>query len=700
VYKLVRSTAAVIWVCVTIGCSGDGASILQYRPVDEAARSTALEAIRKKCDEIAASGKDKVAQNQAIAEHVRTYPDIAFASTSVDGVMALFYDGQPIIILNNVELGGFGSSTSPLRQIDEGRRTFSMPMGKPARLMNGFSSEFPADPGSTLAAILSKKGYAPIQTGASIEDFKKIGGDAVLHIRTHGGGGEVLDKSGNPVQEVDASGKPKEKDGKPVYSTLFGLWTTDVADAATIAAYRDDIINQRLVRMYEVISPCLFSFCQKKDWHLGITQDFVDKHWAQLAVNAYIHVSACSTAGGAVGNQALREKIMDKGIGSVYVGWSSPAVVADMDRVATYAIDRLSGANVLDTTDDPKEDPPQRPFDFQSVADKLGPRATSNGAKLTAFPDTGVSLDTFVLAPSIASLQPWDRDDALQLTGLFGDATVANTTITVGGSSCAFQPGGGTRGIMCKLDKAAKGDVVVTVNGHESNHVKLSSWRGKLNYAVESTQTGLSQVWTIDLHLRGDVGDYRDKPGEKPVAHQKVISMAKDSKISVVAAGNVASTDCTLTWTAKSFTVPPWGDLVVGQPGYTLSVAGVVDEGDAKNLWLELYGWAEPCYDRSVTAPKGGCSAVSTSGRCALPVSTELLASTATDPYHVGLMGRLAKAAVIGADGSIQAGQMTPATSICCGGELGVPWDYSQRVSWDAMSPEGGSGPDATKDER
>ncbi len=177
--------------------------------------------------------------------------------------------------------------------------------------------------------------------------------------------------------------------------------------------------------------------------------------------------------------------------------------------------------------------------------------------------------------------------------------------------------------------------------------------------------------------------------------------MAKDSKASVVAAGNVAGTDCTITWTAKTFSLEPWGTPSLMDPGYFLSATGVVDAGDPGNLWFELIGRADPCYDRSVTAPKGGCSAVDTTGNCALPTSPEILTKTKTaDPFHVGIIGRLAKPAALGTDGSIAKGQIDPAMSLCCGGELGVPWDYTQRLTWDAMTPEGGTGPDARKDER
>lgn len=692
----------VLILLAMVGCSGPGASTLQVRPVDEGARSSALASIGARANELAAGGKDAVAQRQALAEYARTLPDVAYASPSVDGVVGLFYDAQPFIVLNNVTAGEGRSSSSTLRQPD-GRAPFNLPSGKTARLLNGFPPDWPdKDPGPELDAILSKKGYVPLSGAGTIDNFKTVSGEAVLHIRTHGGGGEVLDADGKPVQDVDASGKPKvDASGKPVLATLFGLWTTDLADAATIAKYKDDVGARRLVRMYEVTYPCKFDFCTKRDWHLGITVDFIAKHWGALARGAYIHVSACSTAGSGLGNQVLVDTIMNKSSGAVYVGWNNPALVADMDRVATYFIDRLTGANVLDTLVDPKEDPPQRPFDLKSVGDAAGKRKmlSSKGAALQVIPDTGVNVDEFVLAPSIATVESWDREGELHLKGLFGDDD-SKAKITVGSSSCAIKKPWSRKHVMCTLDRSASGEVLVTVDNRESNRVKLSSWRGKLTYQVDSTTPGLSQVWTLDLHLRGDVGDYRDQAGEKPVAHKKIITMAKDSKASVVASGSATDSDCTIAWAAQKFELEMWGTPALLGPGKFLALTGIVDDGDPGNLWFELVGRADPCYDRSVTAPKGGCSAVSSVGNCLLPYGKDLLTTKVADPFHVGLMGRLAMPAALGPDGSIAKGQTSPAEAGCCGGELTVPWDYTQRVSWDSMSPEGGTAPDPKKDER
>lgn len=320
---------------------------------------------------------------------------------------------------------------------------------------------------------------------------------------------------------------------------------------------------------------------------------------------------------------------------------------------------------------------------------------TSKTATLSVFPDGATKIDRFLLAPSISKLRLFEAEGLLILDGQFGpDGSKAS--ITVGGESCPVEDWE-SREVSCKLAPSAQGEVLVTVDGIESNRVKLSSWRGKFTYAVESDTPGLSQVWTLKLHLRGDVGDYRNGPGQKPVAHQKVISLSKDSAVTVVGGGAVTADGCGMTWEPRSVSVTPWAPVPAFGDGYTVNFEGVVDAGEPTKLWLELYGWADPCYDRSATSDHG-CAANSPTGRCAMPVSPELGTTAPNHSFGAYVASRLNQPATIGPDGRIAAGQIAPAGTTCCGGELAVPWDYQQRAFWEAMTPE--SGPDAEKDVR
>ena len=703
-HALLRLTAVVSSVGVLSACSGDGGTLpatdagLQTRPVAETARGAALTSIGAKCDEIAANGQAPAAQNEAIAAYVRTLPDIAFASTSPDGVVAVFYDGQPLILLNNITPGPGASTTRAARPPAARGSVFAVPDGKPgtALLLNGFSPEFPADPSATIAAMLTAKGYAAVTGGGSVEDFKKVAGQSVLHIRTHGGGGDVLDANGKVVEVKDA-------DGKLAPYRLFALWTTDTVNDLNLATYGQDLAARRLVRMREVVSPGVV--WSDKEYHLGVTAPFIDQYWGALANDAYVHVSACSAGG----NAELVGTLRNQGSGVVVVGWTKPAVVTHMDRAAKYLFDRLLGVNQLDTAEDPKESPPQRPFDFSSLATLMESRGSSSSdtkfglSQLVA--STAGDTYGYVLAPSIATVRANDPADVLELEGFFSDSR-GDATVTVGGAPCPIVYwGSGT--VSCTLDRTSQGDVVVKVRGHESNKVKLTSWRSKIYYRVESdevgtTASGLSQAWTLDVHLRGDVGSYRDEPGKPPVAHQKVITMARDSKGTVVAGGTAAVPDCTVQWNGQSsIALDIWGAPVLGAPGYPLNLTGVVDEGDPGSLWFEVYSWAQPCYSLTATGTgSNGCSNHATDIHCAFPIDRGLLATNAAHVFYDLLSGRLSTPATLTATGTIQANSLASSDSVCCGGEGNVPWGYRQRAWWDVMTPAGGSAPNPSADER
>jgi hypothetical protein len=64
------------------------------------------------------------------------------------------------------------------------------------------------------------------------------------------------------------------------------------------------------------------------------------------------------------------------------------------------------------------------------------------------------------------------------------------------------------------------------------------------------------------------------------------------------------------------------------------------------------------------------------------------------------LSSRLNSPASIGRTGAIQPSKIGPTDTSCCGGEGNMPWDYTQRFQWDAMTPEAGTGPSSVSDER
>jgi hypothetical protein len=675
------------------------------RPVDEAARTAAMTAIGARVDELAANGQSQVSQNKAIAEYLRTAPEVAIAAESADGAVGYFYDGQAFIILNNTfPDGSTGSSSSPLlqpggdvSQKPSGLRFpmasggTDLPWGRVAYLANGFpqnadSMKFPPDPTSDLARALGDRKYSTTTFDATVSNLAAVSGDGVVHIRTHGGGG-CFDNRGGPCEPTwDPNKEIDETDPNFWPQVLYGLWSKDVDNEQNRAAHVDELKDGQLVHMWE--STGVWSH----EWHLGITGRFVTKKWGSLSQNPYVHISACSGSS----KEALAtlvKAIKGKSSGILYVGWSAPTIISDLDKVAKLMFDRLLGANLLD----PKEDPPQRAFEVDPVVDDVWNRGWGVSAGSQLAPQRLGAGGLAILAPSIMRLEALDSDDSLVLYGRFGD-NKANGKVTVGGADCSVIDWSSSI-IRCKLDKTAKGEVVVTVNDHESNKVKLTSWRGKFTYAIESTTPGLSQVWTIELHLRGDVGDYRDKPGEQPKAQAKWISAAKDTKVSV-AAGGAAMGSCNATWTqAASISVQLWGTPVLMGPGTFLHFAGAVDDGDPNHLWFELAGYAAPCYTLGESGDTD-CKPLATDIACSLP-NGGMSSGLGSHHFTDFISARLKDPASIDQNGTIQAYKIGPIEHpTCCGGEWAIPWDYTQRANWDAMSPEGGSGPSRSSDVR
>jgi hypothetical protein len=73
--------------------------------------------------------------------------------------------------------------------------------------------------------------------------------------------------------------------------------------------------------------------------------------------------------------------------------------------------------------------------------------------------------------------------------------------------------------ILCKIKNTGKGsagDVVVKTWETKSHPRQLSQWRGTIKYKRPSEGSIMEEA-TINIHLRGDVGKYRESPGKTPV---------------------------------------------------------------------------------------------------------------------------------------------------------------------------------------
>ena len=83
-----------------------------------------------------------------------------------------------------------------------------------------------------------------------------------------------------------------------------------------------------------------------------------------------------------------------------------------------------------------------------------------------------------MLAPSIEYITVDDYYGKMSIHGLFGDNSMADGKVTVGGQEVNV-PIWGPYLLICDLPATgagSSGNVIVNVNGHESNIVPLSEW--------------------------------------------------------------------------------------------------------------------------------------------------------------------------------------------------------------------------------
>lgn len=127
------------------------------------------------------------------------------------------------------------------------------------------------------------------------------------------------------------------------------------------------------------------------------------------------------------------------------------------------------------------------------------------------------------------------------------------------------------------------GDVVVEVNGHKSNTVRLTSWRGTFTYTVHGPGSFLLTA-TCNVHLRGDVHDFRTEPGKTPQPRDKTLYMAQDSKGSYTCDGTCNEDQQIWTWSGGA-SLPSLPSLKTGGGKFSY-IQGVIEAGSPGNLKL------------------------------------------------------------------------------------------------------------------
>ena len=269
-----------------------------------------------------------------------------------------------------------------------------LPTNRNVRLLNGLGDGYEKEL-ADLNDYLFSEGYVLSSTGvgygpASVENLRKVSGDAVLYISSHGG---ADDKKNFPFN---------------VYTTTKYQDT----DTITNITLKNDVLTGRLVAGQAEDHWDTASGKWIVETHFGITAKFVDNYWGNFGRNALFYFSGCEGDLNAVSAQQFKAEIFKKQA-SVFVGWSD--AVYDNQRAASARLifDRLLGVDQFCPEDGTACHPgpavpptfAQRAFDWGQVLQdlpkhNLGLDPTS-GAKLNFTPNPGYPKVFGLLAPSV-----------------------------------------------------------------------------------------------------------------------------------------------------------------------------------------------------------------------------------------------------------------------------------------------------------
>lgn len=460
---------------------------------------------------------------QQVREYFAAQSVFTQTGISKDGcVWATFADGRRVIYFAN-RLREPGEPTPAAVSGERITRAASdsLPKNSKAYVLNGMGTYLPTSC-EEIGAWLSASGYPlalPAGTEVTLDILRNVKGAGVFYLATHAGEGysmfsittmsKVIDGTENdPIIEQEMRDGLLDYGFIPVEQRWGGF-----ADAKTAKVY------------------CF-------------TYKFIERYMT-FAENSLVYMDACSSD-----EILLKDKAHKKGAG-VYIGWTAPCANGNANRNARFIFDRLLGAN----KDDSKEDLAQRPFDYPAVLadlERRGWRDSSTkeyGIARMVFTPRSVDEEFGLLNPSIKYMDVSEPQATLTLTGTFGHD---QGKVTVDGTELTIRSWGANK-IVCSLPLNGPGSaglVRVEVRGHKSNYRSLSEWRGIFEYDMTGPGT-LHKHMTLRTRWRGDIGSYRDKPGESPKFREVHCEFTPDCVTSATGSGSHSDAAAQYKWNGE-----------------------------------------------------------------------------------------------------------------------------------------------------
>ena len=384
-----------------------------------AQRSTSIQAVLDKVNGAANQPRDT--RLALLLDYLESRPEIIGSGRNEDGVWAIYQDGFPLMILDNRKPEDVPPDEVP--PFSPALAGTNVPTSTRARFIRTRGSacinEIPR-----LARLVSAKGYAVVTDPGSIETLRTVTGDGIFYMGAHAGTCTIpdFDSFGRPL--VDATGRATG------LRSTFGVWTSSPWDPLNPNQYRGYIVAGQVGLGIEVdsVGPGGVDVYAA---HYYITDQFV-KDYMQFGENSLVWFAACWSNSG-ISTPFLIECLNKKA--GLYVGWSDTVKDGAVIATGRFILDRLLGSN----STNPKETPPQRPFDYEQVwADlkkhglHLHPNA--DGTRTTeiignvAYPGFGL------LAPSIEYVLINELDDQAILKGIFGkEPPPSERAVLIGG---------------------------------------------------------------------------------------------------------------------------------------------------------------------------------------------------------------------------------------------------------------------------
>ena len=629
-----------------------------------------LDAISVFCNSL--PGIDPLSDSQATLTFLQGRPEFVASGMEPDGssVWARFANGESIIICNDRPITDNSTSTAAEPELQAAARPPSrrprlgapalsantatptdVPQSSKARMLNAFTASGWIDPQVVLDldTWLVQQSYSLAGGSASVDDLKGVGGEGVFYFSTHGG----------------FVGK-----GTPDDPRLYALWTTTEADIANDDELAPDFLLHRVVYMHAVDSFDPKTNKPVRDWHEGITAEFVTRYWQNFSAGSLVYIDACKSDT----DTAFKQAILAKSA-SVYVGWTFSVDDTFAGNTARLVFDRLLGANAFAL----EQGFPQRPFEYGSVQvdlplHNLGVKSPVKFLDFTAN-STG-PLQFGLLAPSIMDMQVQEGNHELFILGSFGQDPGADGHITVGDTRVALVQLWGPGQLVVDIsDPNLAGDVTVEVRGHKSNVARLTKWVGDFVYDVKAPET-LAQNLTMHAAFRADMRQYR------PLIHQPAVEPT--APVTETDAASSATFSCSGTHTFSAA-----ADTVTTETWFG---NGTVTSGVARNRNGFIVSGG---FQGSHTQLQLGFSLDQQNSLCTLhdhsvitdPDGTQTYIDTDPDPPLDFCFGSTDVTFDLNDSAVISSGFL-PSTGVC-----GI-FSSTQRLHWETVAPVSGTEPD------